>query len=58
MFDSSSLRPAVVSLRLQLEGGGSSSSRSGDARLDVLQVAGVAEEMAIQRVAAVTLFVV
>lgn len=56
MFDSSSWRPAGVSLRLRLEGGGR--GRRGAARLDVLQVAGVAEKMAVQRVAAVTLLVV
>lgn len=40
-----------------LEGGGGGDGR-GAARLDVLQVAGVAEKVAVQRVAAVTLLVV
>lgn len=40
-----------------LIGGGGGDGR-GAARLDVLQVAGVAEKVAVQRVAAVTLLVV
>lgn len=53
----SSSHPPGVSLHL-LVGGGGSGDRSGAAGLDVLQVAGVAEEVSVQRVTAVTLLVV
>lgn len=45
--------------RLRLEGGGRGGrGGGGEAGLDVLQVAGVAEQVAVQGVAPVTLFVI